>query len=299
MRPLQKLPFEGSRSNPGKPVKLDWLPLSALRVDDSYQRDTGARGQRLVRDIASHFEWRKFAPVIVAPAGGNTWAIIDGQHRCTAALSLGYDRVPCAIVEAAPHEQAAIFAAVNGDVVRMNILALYKAALAAHVPWAVKIATACRIAGVTPLTKPTPSQLQGPAQTNAIGRMRRIADTWGAAGLEAVLRVVMAHPLAQVPGFINSAQIDAAFQKVAAVPAWKTDPAKAASFVIRAEHRHSPPAAHVPVPSAAPLKIVAVTNEAEARARVQDLKARGFSPSMVAAVTKFRHSVVQRLWGDA
>ncbi|MFT3673525.1 ParB N-terminal domain-containing protein [Aestuariivirga sp.] len=45
---------------------------------------------------------------------GKKSASINGQHRAAAALSLGYERVPCAIVDAQAEEAASVFAAVNG-----------------------------------------------------------------------------------------------------------------------------------------------------------------------------------------
>ena len=38
-----------------------------------------------LRRIAEQFDWRLFAPVIVAPIEGGLFAVIDGQHRTHAA----------------------------------------------------------------------------------------------------------------------------------------------------------------------------------------------------------------------
>ena len=85
----------------GRPPKLDFLPLSKLRIDDGYQRDVSPRGLRTIATIHNDFDWNRFAPLIVARVpGGDLHVIIDGQHRSTAALLRGYELVPCAIVEA-------------------------------------------------------------------------------------------------------------------------------------------------------------------------------------------------------
>jgi hypothetical protein len=72
-----------------------------------------------------------FTPVVVAPAGSSRYAIVDGQHRTTAALICGADRVPCAIIECNRGEQAAAFRAINGTVTALNTMQLHHAAIAA------------------------------------------------------------------------------------------------------------------------------------------------------------------------
>jgi ParB-like nuclease domain len=72
-----------------------------------------------------------FAPVVVSPVAGGKFAIIDGQHRTTAATLVGFDSVPCQIVIAAKEEQAAAFKAINGTTTPISIMALHAAALMA------------------------------------------------------------------------------------------------------------------------------------------------------------------------
>jgi hypothetical protein len=73
---------------------LNWLPVEQFVVDDTYQREVGKRGRSNVQHIAEHFDWSKFALVIVAPVEGGLYAIVDGQHRTTAAILRGIDKFP-------------------------------------------------------------------------------------------------------------------------------------------------------------------------------------------------------------
>jgi hypothetical protein len=82
-----------------------------------------------VKLIAENFDWSKFAPVIVAPVEAGRFAIVDGQHRTTAAVLRGQKTVPCQIVQADRAKQAEAFAAVNGNVTKTNAQQLFHARL--------------------------------------------------------------------------------------------------------------------------------------------------------------------------
>jgi ParB-like nuclease domain len=66
--------------------QLLWIEIKDLVIDPSYQRHIGKRGAANIRQIAENFDWSKFAPVIIAPIEGAQYAVVDGQHRTTAAL---------------------------------------------------------------------------------------------------------------------------------------------------------------------------------------------------------------------
>ena len=85
---------------------LQWLAIKDLVLDPAYQRQIGGRGARKVNRIARAFSWSHFAPVIVTPLEAGKFAIIDGQHRATAAAVVGFESVPCNIVIADRDEQA-------------------------------------------------------------------------------------------------------------------------------------------------------------------------------------------------
>ena len=132
------------------PVRqLQWLDIAELTIDPRYQREISGKGRRNVRAIAEGFSWARFAPVIVAPVEGGAYAIVDGQHRTTAASAIGVERVPCLIIQADPGEQAEAFRAINGQVTKVSRIQLFKAALAAGDAEAARVAAICREAGVT------------------------------------------------------------------------------------------------------------------------------------------------------
>lgn len=54
----------------GPAPQLEWLPVAKLQFDDSYQRRISGGGVTHLRRIAANFDWRLFAPVIVAPVEG-------------------------------------------------------------------------------------------------------------------------------------------------------------------------------------------------------------------------------------
>jgi hypothetical protein len=132
--------------NPGPAPMLNWIPTDRLVVDDAYQREIGKRGRFNVQHIIDNFEWSKFAPVIVAPVEGGLYAVVDGQHRTTAAMVLGFSEVPCQVVQADRAKQAAAYAAVNGNITKTTPQQLFHARLAAgHKRHAVRLSgAACR-----------------------------------------------------------------------------------------------------------------------------------------------------------
>ena len=75
-----------------------------------------------------------FAPVIVAPVEGGQFAIVDGQHRTTAAMLRGQKTVPCQVVQTDRARQAAAYAAVNGNITKTTAQQLYLAKLELRTP---------------------------------------------------------------------------------------------------------------------------------------------------------------------
>jgi hypothetical protein len=135
MRPISTEGFEKPKSvSAGAAPMLQWLKITDLVVDPAYQRPIVGKGRQNVDRIARAFAWSCFAPVVVSPVAGGKFAIIDGQHRTTAATLVGFDSVPCQIVIAAKEEQAAAFKAINGTTTPISIMALHAAALVACEP---------------------------------------------------------------------------------------------------------------------------------------------------------------------
>jgi hypothetical protein len=196
----------------GRPPRLDFLPLSQMRIDDAYQRRIEGRGLQTIVRICNEFDWRRFTPVIVARIAGKQelYAVIDGQHRATAALLRGFDKVPCAILDASALEQPAIFAAINGNVTPVTIFQLFKAARAAKAEWALDIDEACATGGIVPLLYPKPKSTIRPFETMAIGTLRRSIMRFGKDQVGAAIKAVRAERGADEPGFWRSSTIDRA-----------------------------------------------------------------------------------------
>jgi hypothetical protein len=149
-KPITVHGFETPQSEfkPGPAPQLLWIDIKDLVIDPSYQREIGRRGAANVRQIVENFDWSKFAPVIVAPVEGGQYAVVDGQHRTTAALLRGLEKVPCQVVQADRSQQAAAFAAVNGAVTKTTSQQLYHARLAARHPEATALQEVLDAAGV-------------------------------------------------------------------------------------------------------------------------------------------------------
>lgn len=189
-----------ARGEVGPAPMLQWLKIAELVVDDSYQRPlaaTAARGvgatqagRRNVRLIAEAFDWSKFSPVIVAPVEGGRYAIIDGQHRTTAAALRGIESVPCQVVIADRAQQAAAFKSINGAVTRMSALAIQHAAAAAGEPLAVRTYTAAQAAGVTLLRYPKDHASIRPGETMAVVAIREAVAKHGEAATTLALECV-------------------------------------------------------------------------------------------------------------
>lgn len=163
--------------------RLDWVKITDLVLDDSYQRPLGSANWAAIRRIAANFRWSKFSAVLCAPLPGGALAVVDGQHRCHAAAMCGFETVPALITPMSHGEQALGFAGVNGDTIRMSQFHLYKAALAGGVDWAVRAERACDLAGCRLMTFCKTSKDKKAGEIFSISLVRRYVDK----GLDAEL----------------------------------------------------------------------------------------------------------------
>lgn len=171
MRPIttEGLWPPAGRQDPGAAPMLQWIAIADLVVDDSYQRPIGRAGRHNVGDIAKDFHWSRFGTVVVSPVIGGKYAIVDGQHRTTAALLAGHAAVPCQVIIAPASEQARAFHAINGKTTRITALSLHKAAVMAGDTEALAIERVAAKAGVKVLRYPLAELQQNPGETMAIG----------------------------------------------------------------------------------------------------------------------------------
>lgn len=199
---------------------LQWLRIEDMVVDPAYQRPIVGQGRRNVLRIAEAFSWACFSPVVVAPIEGGKFAIIDGQHRTTAAALVGFESVPCQIVIAAREQQAIAFKAINGITVPISPMSLYAAALVAHEPWAVEVTDVCARADVELLRYPVPVERQHPGQTMAVGAIARCLKGYGPATLITALQCIT-QTTNNKPGALTARMIRALCEVLNKRPDWR------------------------------------------------------------------------------
>jgi hypothetical protein len=205
---------------PGPAPFLEWIETEKLVVDSTYQRDIGRRGATNVVQIAENFDWSKFAPVIVAPVEGGQFAIVDGQHRTTAALLRGQKKVPCQVVQADRAKQAAAYAAVNGNITKTTAQQLYHAKLAAGDTEALAIAEVCATANVEIVRRNLIQSELKPGQTQAVSAIRRCYTLYGRDTLITALQCITQTADGNA-GFVRATIIEALCEALHEEPAWR------------------------------------------------------------------------------
>jgi len=227
LRRIDTKPFGGrfngaSAPEVGAAPMLQWIAIASLRIDPSYQRHVLRAGEKNILAIARKFEWAKFAPVIVAPVEGGQFAIIDGQHRTTAAALRGLKEVPCQVVTADRRKQAEAFAAVNGNVTAMSSLQLHAARLASGEPRALALTEACAAADVTICRYPVPGNKMKPGETLAVGVLNGLLEKYGrdvfVAALSCITRTRQGNP-----GMIRAQIVEALCAVLEAEPSFWDD----------------------------------------------------------------------------
>lgn len=205
----------------GAKPDLKWIDIDRLVVDHDYQRPIRGKGAANVRKIAAQFKWSCFTPVIVAMTSGGKYAVVDGQHRTTAALLVGIKAVPCMVISATPNEQAAAFKAINDVTTRLSRQALHAASKAAGDADALALEDVARRAEVTILRYPLAADQQSEGgMTMAIGCLERSLRVYGRDVLVTALQCVTQTENNQ-PGLLISAVIRALCEVVSAHPEWR------------------------------------------------------------------------------
>jgi len=222
LRPIDASRFAalGERPDPGVPPMLQWARIADLVVDDRYQRPITGAGTTNVRRIAMGFRWSKFAPVVVAPVEGGRFAIIDGQHRTTAAALLGIEQVPVMVVVADATAQAEAFRSINGNVTKVSPLSLHHAAVMAGNESAVAVQKAADAAGVTILRYPKAVTHLEPGETLALDTIRTgLRDL----GFDAVVSGMqcITETDNNIVGALNALALKAIFAVLAENKAWR------------------------------------------------------------------------------
>lgn len=204
----------------GPPPQLQWLAIDLLVVDEAYQRPlTSSGSRRNVRAIAEAFDWRKFGPVVVSPVVGGRYAIVDGQHRTTAAQLCGIEQVPCLVIHANRQEQALAFDAINGVVTKVTANQRFKAALAADDAAALVTARVAQAAGVRLMFSNRSAQQMQPGETMALGSIEKAIAVHGEALTVLSLKAVVASA-GRRTGCIRGPIIAAVISVLVARPVW-------------------------------------------------------------------------------
>lgn len=223
LRAIDPAPFRarytGPASEVGERPELQWLKIARLRIDPRYQREIGRRGGDNIVAIAPDFKWAKFAPVVVAPIEGGLFAIIDGQHRTTAAALRGFESVPCVIIQVDGAAQADAFVAINANVTAMSPLQLHAARLAAGNSNANELTEVCREAGVTICRYPVPANKMKPGETLAVGMLQSVLAKFGREVLIAALCCITRTRRGN-PGMIRKQIVQALCAVLEAENAW-------------------------------------------------------------------------------
>jgi hypothetical protein len=207
----------------GEKPRLFWIAIAQLRVDHRYQRKIGGRtSEKNVLQIAEQFSWSKFAPVVVAEVDEGIYAIIDGQHRTTAAALRGIRDVPCLIHAADLAEQANAFAAINGTVTAISTMQLHAARVAAGDAAALALKEACDAAGVTICRYPVPASQMKVGETLAASKLGQQLARYGRDTLVAALSCITRTGNGNI-GFVRAPVVEALCAVLNGEPAWQQD----------------------------------------------------------------------------
>lgn len=176
----------------GEPI-FDRMAPETLLIDAAYQRDLSPKGYALIKQMISHWDWRRFRPPVVAMTDRG-FEIIDGQHTAIAATSHpDIAEIPVMIVEAAvQQDRAQAFIGHNKDRLAVTPMQLHHAAVAAGDEDAVTIAQVCQRAGVRLVTSAYGSYAWKPGETMAIGALQGMISRRGALKSRQMLEVLVA-----------------------------------------------------------------------------------------------------------
>ena len=225
LSPLAQLTY-GLRPQPraqlGEAGELKWLPMSALFIDPKYQRAILDSGKANIRRMIEQFAWSQFGTLVVSKRGGGRYAIIDGQHRATAAmLHGGIKELPCLILTLDAPEEARAFFAINSNVTRIHSLQTFRAKVAAGDVDAVELTQLCARAGVKIVGYP--KQYLDGGETMALGSIRQAIKRFDERTLTTALKLLRA---AEPASGLGASAILGASSALHKNPDWRTKAAE-------------------------------------------------------------------------
>jgi len=173
LRSLEKRELADLQPFEMEPPIFKWLPVENLMFDDRYQRPLTQKNWQAIKKIAINFNWKHFSSVEVADLENGSYSVIDGQHRAHAAAMVGITHVPCLVHIMSLQEQAAAFAAINGNVINMTTFSMFRAALVGGEEWAKKIDDCASSADCKIMQSNSPEELKEPGEIYCIQYLRK------------------------------------------------------------------------------------------------------------------------------
>lgn len=173
--------------DPGAEPEMAMIDIENLRYDDAYTRTMGRAQNEHAQKMAVDFSYEKFLAIFVAPLPRGKFAIVDGNVRVHAGCIAGVTRFPAVIMKLSKTQQAKSYGAINGVRISTDHLSLYKAALAAKEPWALRCAKIIQDAGCVLMTYNPSTSAKKPGQIFAVATVRDFIEKGQADYLTAVL----------------------------------------------------------------------------------------------------------------
>lgn len=167
------------------------VPLEGLLIDGRYQRTFTPRNEDRVRGLVSTWNWALYTPIVIAEIEAG-YAVIDGQHRAAAALSLGIDELPAWLVEADDVAQAEAFLAINAKGARVDTYQLWHARHAAKDAEAVALFAVCARAGVEVSRYSVGALQRRPNVTLSPGLINTVRKVYGDKAAVRMLKILVA-----------------------------------------------------------------------------------------------------------
>ncbi len=177
--------------NQGTAPELLWVDISALVLDDTYQRPLLSKNWKHILKIAGRFQWSRFSVLTVSRLPGGKFAVIDGQHRAHAAALCGIQQLPCLVHHLSVAEQAASFSTINGDVQAMTAFHVYRAALAAREKWAVDSESIVKAAGCRLMSYQKSANQKNAGEVFCVTLIRRMVEAGEGDAVRAGLAAIM------------------------------------------------------------------------------------------------------------
>jgi len=161
--------------SPDAVASFELVPLGDLVVDGHYQRTMSAKGRSTVARIITDFDWLRFGAISVIRRG-DSFAVIDGQHRAVAAAAMGITMVP-ALVAIGEAAEAATFVAINDVRTTVTPVDKFRAKVAAGDPPAVELGEMLGELEIS--TDVLPGIALRPRQTRAISVLYKLIKVHG------------------------------------------------------------------------------------------------------------------------